>query len=196
MPDEDGDELHTAIVEIESIINSKPLSYVTSSDLEEPLTPSHLFVGRQVLNLPHNLGYSVSSDDEDFTIDSSQLDRRSKHLTNTLNHFWKRWRTEYLTELRKSHRQSTHDCSTKPPIKEGDVVIVHDESLPQGLWKLGRIQGVITGRDGKIRGATVKVASRSYYWPRWEDSRGHSEGSFKETSAAPATPADTAAITL
>ena len=83
------DELHTAIVEIESIINSRPLSDVTSSDLEEPLTPSHLLIGRRVLNLTDNLGYLVSPEDEDFTIDSSQLDRRSKHLANTLNHFWK-----------------------------------------------------------------------------------------------------------
>ena len=52
------DELHTAIVEIESIINSRPLSYVMSSDLEEPLTPSHLLIGRQVLNLSDNLGQS------------------------------------------------------------------------------------------------------------------------------------------
>ena len=96
------DELHTAIVKIESITNSRPLSYMMSSDLEEPLTPSHLLVGRRVLNLPDNLGYTVNSHDEE--IDSSQLHRRSKHLANTLNHFWKRWRTEYLTELRESHR--------------------------------------------------------------------------------------------
>ena len=138
---------------------------MTSSDLEEPLTPSHLLIGRRVLNLLDNLGYSVSPDDEDFTIDSSQLDRRSKHLANTLNHFWKRWRTEYLTELRESHRQSNHDSSTKYPIKVEGVVVVHDESLPRGLWKLGRIQGVNAGRDGKIRGAIVKVASRKCQQP-------------------------------
>lgn len=55
------DELHTAI-EVESItcINSRPLSYVSSSDMEEPLTPLHLLVGRRVLNLPDRLGYSGS----------------------------------------------------------------------------------------------------------------------------------------
>ena len=46
------DELVTAVVEIESIINSRPLSYISAGDTEEPLTPSHLLLGRRVLNLP------------------------------------------------------------------------------------------------------------------------------------------------
>lgn len=159
------DELHTAIVEIESIINSRPLSYLTSSDLEEPLTPSHLLIGRRILTLPDNLGYTIESGDDEFMIDASQLDRRVKHLSNILNQFWKRWRTEYLTELRELHRQSNRGCSSQPGIEVGDVVVVHNESLPRGLWKLGRIQEIITGRDGKIRGATVKVASQNRQHP-------------------------------
>ena len=32
---------------------------------------------------------------------TEHLDRRMKHLTNgLLNHFWRRWRNEYLLELR------------------------------------------------------------------------------------------------
>ena len=152
------DELHTAIVEIESIVNSRPLSYLASSDMEEPLTPLNLQIGRRVLNLPDNLGYIVEAGDEEFMIDTSQLDRRLKHLNNTL---WKRWRTEYLTELRESHRQIHQDCSSQPIIEVGDVVVVHDEGLPRELWKLGKIQKIIVGRHGKIRGATVKVALRN-----------------------------------
>ena len=49
------DEMHTAIVEIESIINSRPLSYVSSDDTKEPLAPSHLLVGCRILNLPDTL---------------------------------------------------------------------------------------------------------------------------------------------
>ena len=52
------DEMHTALVEIEAIINSPPLSYVSFDDREEPLTPSHLLVGRRILSLPDNLSYS------------------------------------------------------------------------------------------------------------------------------------------
>ena len=40
----------------------------------------------------------------------------------------------------------------------GDVVIVKDEHLPRGHWKLGVVQKVLTGRDGLTRAAVVKVA--------------------------------------
>ena len=43
------DELVTVIMEIEMILNSQPLS---SEDLDEPLTPSHLLTGRRLLCLP------------------------------------------------------------------------------------------------------------------------------------------------
>ena len=49
------DELVSTVAEIESIINSRPLSYISAEDTEEPLTPSHLFIGRRVLNLPEYL---------------------------------------------------------------------------------------------------------------------------------------------
>lgn len=39
---------------------------------------------------------------------------------------------------------------------------MHDEGLPRRLWKLGKIQEIIVGRDGKIQGATVKVASQNH----------------------------------
>ena len=47
--------MHTAVIEIEAIINSCPLTYVSSDDTEEPLTPSHLLVGHKILSLPDNL---------------------------------------------------------------------------------------------------------------------------------------------
>ena len=46
------DELLTALAEVEMILNLRPLSYVSSEDLEELLTPSHLLIGQRALNLP------------------------------------------------------------------------------------------------------------------------------------------------
>lgn len=147
-------ELLTAVVEIEVVTNSRPLSYVSATNVEEPLTPSHLIIGRRVLSLPDYLGYVHDPSDNNFEVSASHLTKRMKHLAGVLNHFWKRWRSEYLNELRESHRhvakttKSTH-------IATGDVVIVHDESLPRGLWKLGRIQEVIPGADSLPRCALV-----------------------------------------
>ena len=45
------DELLTAVTELEMIVNSRPLSYVASDDVDEPLTPSHVLIGWRVLSL-------------------------------------------------------------------------------------------------------------------------------------------------
>ena len=139
-------ELLTAVVEIEGVINSRPLSYISSTDWEEPLTPSHLIIGRRLLNLPDYLGCGCNPEDEDFEVNTSQLTRRVKHLAGVLNHFRKRWRSEYLNELRESHQYSMKKRTPSyPSVSQGDVVIVHDDTLPHGLWKLGRVQEVLTG---------------------------------------------------
>ena len=49
------DELLTAIAEVEMIINCRPLSYTSSEDIQEPLTPAHLILCHRLLNLPDNL---------------------------------------------------------------------------------------------------------------------------------------------
>jgi hypothetical protein len=41
------------------------------------------------------------------------------------------------------------------------MVIVHEEGLPRSFWKLGRIQDLIVGRDGRTRGATVRIAGKN-----------------------------------
>ena len=154
------DEMHTAITEIEAIINSRPLSYVHPDDFEQPLTPSHLLVGRRLLSLPDHLTCLGLEDDEDFDLSPQSIHRRVKHLNSTINHFWKRWSHEYLLNLRDSHRQQDKQQSNRSATP-GDIVVVHDEDLPRGCWKLARIQSLIVGRDGIARGAVVRVASSS-----------------------------------
>jgi len=76
-----------------------------------------------------------------------------------MNHFWRRWRDEYLIELRNSHRHSAKNTAPTP-VAVGDIVVVHDEDLPRGLWKLARVESLVIGRDGLVRGATIRVKSR------------------------------------
>ena len=41
----------TILTEIESTINSRPLTFVSSEELEEPLTPSHLICRKRLCSL-------------------------------------------------------------------------------------------------------------------------------------------------
>ena len=149
------DELLTLVTEVEAVLNSRPLSYVSSEDVEEPLTPSHLLVGFRIMTLPDPL---TPDDDPQFCSGSEGLTRRMTHLTKSLQKFWKRWRKEYLMELREFHRVQLGRGLAHHPVK-GEVVTVYDEGHPRGLWRLGRIEDLIEGMDGRIRGVYVRVIS-------------------------------------
>ena len=47
------DEVLTVTTQVEGTLN--PLTYVTSEDLEEPITPSHLLFGYRLLSLPEHI---------------------------------------------------------------------------------------------------------------------------------------------
>ena len=155
------DELTTALAEIEAVLNSRPLAYVSGEDLDEPITPSHLIIGRRILSLPDDASYVCDLDDEEFSLNSKQANSRVKHLNNILNHFWRRWRTEYLSTLREvhAHTMKKQGAEGSAQISVGDVVIVKDDHLPRGQWKLAVVQETLKGRDGLTRAAVVRVTA-------------------------------------
>ena len=87
------DELLTILLEIERILNNRPITYDYPTDLEKCLTPNNLPFGRRL----EAYWYRSNSQTESI----SQV-ICSKHLAAILNHFWNRLRTEYLAELRES----------------------------------------------------------------------------------------------
>ena len=129
------DELATALAEIEAVLNSRPLSYVSGDDLDEPITPSHLILGRRILSLPDNASYVCDLDDVEFTLDSKQANNRVKHLNNILNQEIAHKILEYPEEVH-GHIMKKQKADGSPPILVGDVVIVKDDHLPRGWWKL------------------------------------------------------------
>ena len=155
------EELLTVLTEVEGVLNSRPLTYVYGDDIEEPLTPSHLMIGRRLLSRNPNTAPGGGSCASSVT----EIARRAKYLKSLLDHFWNRWQKEYLTELRQFHQYAVSNknrgaCPQKESsVKEGDVVIVKDEKRPQNTWKMGRVKKLVKGRDGKIRGAVVETVA-------------------------------------
>ena len=69
------DELSTVLIEIEAVINSRPLTYLSAEDLDEPLTSSHLLCG--ILTLPDGLAEDGDTDEE-FMMSQPVLSKRLK----------------------------------------------------------------------------------------------------------------------
>ena len=151
------DELSTALTEVEAILNSRPLSYISSDDLEEPLTPSHMLTGRRILSLPDGAS-TVSEGDIDFEVNPQEFHARVRNLNDALDQFWDRWRNEYLLQLRERYPPTNSTGLPRSPIP-GEVVLIHDEHHPRTMWRLARVCEVITSSDGEIRGASLVVST-------------------------------------
>ena len=149
------DELSTVITEIECTVNSRPLTY-QYNDLERPLTPSHLIFGRRFSPLSENIDLHVDTDEGS----TDKLSKRFLYLTRKLQHFWNRWRREYLVDLREFHKLKQQ----KPvDVAKDDVVLIHEDNVKRGEWKMGVIEELITGKDGQVRGAKVRKLGRGKF---------------------------------
>ena len=152
------EELLTLLAETEAVLNSRPISYTQDFGAEEPLTPSHLLTGRRIRSSPDLLSYT--KEEQLFKDNKEILDKRMKHLEKILAIYWKRWKTEYLAELRERHRALKTNNIQPSFVQRGEVVIIHEDNTPRNFWRLGRIEEVIPGRDGIVRGATVKIHAK------------------------------------
>ena len=86
------EELTTVLTEIESTINSRPLTY-QYDDMVEALTPSHLLCGRRISPQSENVDTSFDESDNEL---QSNITKRFLYLSRKLSHVWNRWRKEYL----------------------------------------------------------------------------------------------------
>ena len=138
-------ELQEMILDIEVALNNRPLSYA-EEDVQLPLlTPNSLQFGRP----------NVLPEQENHRVDEPDLRKRAKDIRRCKDALWKRWTTEYLKGLRERHNMK-HDEKTQS-VKPGDVVILRGDGKNRGNWKLGRVESLIIGRDGVVRGARLRT---------------------------------------
>ncbi|XP_065060233.1 uncharacterized protein LOC135687567 [Rhopilema esculentum] len=143
------EELETALIETEGIINSRPLTYVGEEISEPPLTPSCLVIGRRILDQSESL--SMSSD-------KTSLTKRARYLELIIEHFRQRFKKEYIPSLHERHR-----CLKNPKrvIQVGDIVHIFRDKVPKHTWAMGKVVKLLTGRDGLVRAAEIKTLDKS-----------------------------------
>lgn len=142
------EQLYTVLVEVEAILNSRPLSPLSDSPHDlVPLTPSHFLISRPKL---------ISSWPEpDITEVPTNRLSLYRHLVQIKQHIWQRWSKEYIGELQQRTKWKSHYSD----LKINSLVLVKDDNLPVMKWRLGRVESIQKGKDGVARVATLLTST-------------------------------------
>ncbi|GFX25867.1 integrase catalytic domain-containing protein [Trichonephila clavipes] len=105
------EELTTLMAQIEAVLNSRPLSPLSSDPNDfNPLTPGHFLTNCAISSFPEP--YTAS--------DSLFYHSRWKLVQSLRDKFWNRWSTEYLTYLQTRAKWSEQN----PNLMENQLVLL------------------------------------------------------------------------
>ena len=155
-------QLTTILVEVEAVVNSRPLVYV-----DEDINSSMVLTPFDFLSLhyQHIIPDIVDDSDPDFDVEkkpttAQQLLETWKRGQKRLSQFWSIWKNEYMLSLRERvKRKLLHQMTAVPRV--GGVVLIKD-NLPRGRWKVRKILELIMRRDQRVRSAKLLVAPHRY----------------------------------
>ncbi|XP_076638849.1 uncharacterized protein LOC143350709 [Colletes latitarsis] len=142
--------LNTYVIEIEAILNSRPLTPMSSDPNDtNALTPAHLLIGDSLMSMPERNLQQIATN------------RLSmwQHIQRVKQHFWAKWHKEYINQLNTRSKWRT---SRGKALAIGDLVILKEDHVPSMKWILGRITDLHPGGDSIVRVVTVKTAHGTY----------------------------------
>lgn len=132
------EEMVTILCQIEAILNSRPLSPLSTDPLDpSPLTPAHFLVGRPVSTILS----------PDLTHLNENRLSRYQRLEQLRQLFWRRWYKEYISGL----QQRTKWRTSNGELQVGTLVLIKDDKLPPLNWQLGRVIKLFPGKDNISR---------------------------------------------
>ena len=151
------EELYTVLVQVENMMNTRPLTYLSEENYDEHITPSHLMYGRNI-----NKRSIFDENNDIINLDKKLVRTRVKHVTAVTNHFWNRFYKEYLTSLREKHYYNKISTKENRQLQINDVVLIQDDKIsPRNNWRKGKVEELIVSRDSKIRGAVIRVYNKN-----------------------------------
>ena len=149
-------EFQTVLYEVANLANERPIGVERKPDRDgsyKVLTPNCLIMGRST---------NAAVDDSGLSFNLKPSDRF--HLVQQVTaDFWVRWASEVTPQY--VLRQKWHNTGLDLQIR--DVVLIHDASELKGKYRLGLVEAVNVGKDGRVRSCSV-----GYTLPRSKDKVG------------------------
>lgn len=150
--DVNDEELTTAFVGVEALMNSRPLTYQSADPRDAtPLTPNHFLHGQM-----GGVSAPESVDEVEFSPRN-----RWRRVQELISHFWKRWMKEWLPLLNARQKWT----EIKPDLKIGDIVLAISPDCPRAHWPLGRVLEVFPGQDGHVRVVKIQIGQNTVLRP-------------------------------
>uniref|UniRef100_A0A914QM23 Integrase catalytic domain-containing protein n=1 Tax=Panagrolaimus davidi TaxID=227884 RepID=A0A914QM23_9BILA len=153
------DDFKTLLFEVQGFLNSRPL---TEAEGEiKAIRPIDFILPNAYLGTPR-FDNTDEAGDESYFPQKSFKEKLLKTLISStvcLDRTWTRWRKEYLTKLRETS-QFLHKQKGLQLIPEvGEIVLIEEDEVPRGRWRMGKIIEVHESRDGHIREVVVQTAN-------------------------------------
>ncbi|GFW94194.1 integrase catalytic domain-containing protein [Trichonephila clavipes] len=144
------EEFETVIIQVEGILNSRPLTTMSNDfDNFEVLTPAHFLIGRSINSILEPIVININ-------------DNRLSHwqkTTKVIQVVWKKWST--LNTLQQREKWMIE----KDNVMCGTMVIVKEDFTPVCNWLLGCVIDVCHGSDGKVRTVRIKTKTGEFKRP-------------------------------
>uniref|UniRef100_A0A915M8H3 DUF5641 domain-containing protein n=1 Tax=Meloidogyne javanica TaxID=6303 RepID=A0A915M8H3_MELJA len=127
------EEMWTLLVEVERIVNERPIAFLSESEVLKPLRPIDLAFPLMKANEMDIATEPFDKDDPNYFKQSNSRESlidKYKNAVSAAECFWKEWKRSYLLALREKHV----NCAKK-----------------RNLWKLGKITEILSVRTAKVR---------------------------------------------
>lgn len=139
------EEFLTIIIQIEGMLNSRPLVPLSEdTDEVEVLTPAHFLIGRELTSVA----------EPDLTNLKENRLKLWQKITRHTQLIWRKWSLDYLNNMQQRNKWKFK----RNEVKIGDLVVLKEDNLPPCKWALGKIIEIIRGKDDRVRVVVVKTS--------------------------------------
>ena len=144
------EELEEVLLDVESLMNNRPLCYL-GEEFEQPvITPNLLLRGQPA--------YFLDENGDDACDDLEGMTRRMRYLKRCRDNVRKRWLNEYLRALQERNNVKS-EVKSKAAVSKGSIVLIKDSTKHRANWRIGRIVAEIIGTDGVRRGYKIRTGN-------------------------------------